>query len=89
MIPQYDKKVLLVHGDKDGVAPISYSERAAQLYPSVKFEILSEAGHGFYENDVEKTVDFIRGYLEELFGGVKIQRCAESGLSIKGKFKWQ
>ncbi|WP_371197685.1 alpha/beta fold hydrolase [Eubacterium sp. 14-2] len=47
MIPQYDKKVLLVHGDKDGGVPISYSERAAQLYPSVKFEILSEAGHGF------------------------------------------
>ena len=67
VIPQYDKKVLLVHGDKDGIVPVSYSEKAAQVYPSVQFEVLSGAGHGFYGNDVEKTMVFILGYLEELF----------------------
>ncbi len=67
VIPQYDKKVLLVHGDKDGIVPVSNSEKAAQVYPSVQFEVLSGAGHGFYGNDVEKTTDFILGYLEELF----------------------
>lgn len=66
VIPQYDKKVLLVHGDKDGIVPVSYSEKAGQVYPSVQFEVLSGAGHGFYGNDVEKTTDFILGYLEEL-----------------------
>ena len=68
VIPQYDKEVLLIHGDKDGIVPISYSEKAAQVYPSVQFEVLSGAGHGFYGKDVEKTIDFILGYLKELFG---------------------
>ena len=68
VIPQYDKEVLLIHGDKDGIVPISYSEKAAQVYPSVQFEVLPGAGHGFYGKDVEKTTDFILGYLKELFG---------------------
>lgn len=67
-VAQYDKKVLLVHGGKNGIVPIAYSERAAQLYPSVKLETLSETGHRFYRNDVEKAADFILGYLDELFG---------------------
>ena len=67
VIGQYDKDVLLLHGDADRIVPISYSERAVQVYPSAQLETFSGTGHGFYRNDVEKAADYILEYLKEHF----------------------
>ncbi len=62
-IAAYDRDVLLIHGDADGIVPLSYSERALEVYPSAELKVIDGGGHGFYGDDVQKTVDYILEYL--------------------------
>lgn len=43
-IQSYSKDILLIHGDRDGIVPLSYSERALEVYPSARLEVISGAG---------------------------------------------
>lgn len=63
-IQNYDKDVLLIHGDADRIVPLSYSERAIEVYKSAKLEIISGAGHGFYGHDAKQAITWILEYLE-------------------------
>lgn len=63
-IQNYDKDVLLIHGDADSIVPLSYSERAAEVYESARLEILPGAGHGFYGSDAKQAVTWMLEYLE-------------------------
>lgn len=63
VIAPYSKDVLIVHGDRDSIVPISYSEHAAQVYPSAKLEIISGAGHGFNGDALERSINLILDYL--------------------------
>ena len=38
-IADFDKDVLILHGDEDSVVPLSYSERALEVYPSAELKI--------------------------------------------------
>lgn len=40
---RYDKDVLLLHGDQDSIVPLSYSERAVEVYPSSELKVISGA----------------------------------------------
>lgn len=62
---RYDRDVLLLHGDRDDIVPLSYSERALEVYPSAELKVISGAGHGFYGADEQEAVDYILNYLEE------------------------
>ncbi len=62
-IGNYSKPVLLIHGDRDGIVPISYAERAAEVYPDVKYHVISGGGHGFYGNTFDEAVEQILIYL--------------------------
>ncbi len=62
-ISAYKKDVLLIHGDADSIVPLSYSERALEVYDSARLEILSGAGHGFYGSDAEQAITWILEYL--------------------------
>lgn len=64
VIQNYDKDVLLIHGDADSIVPLSYSERAAAVYPSARLEVLPGAGHGFYGEDAQKAIHLMLNYLE-------------------------
>lgn len=64
-IGKYEKEVLILHGDEDNIVPISYSERATEVYPSVQFKTMQGAGHGFSGEDAEKAIYYIETYLEE------------------------
>lgn len=64
-IGKYEKEVLILHGDEDNIVPISYSERAAEVYPSVQFKTMKGAGHGFSGEDAEKAIFYMETYLEE------------------------
>lgn len=62
-ITPYSKDVLIIHGDRDNIVPISYSERATQAYPSAVLETIHGAGHGFSGNNMQRAIDYIFGYL--------------------------
>lgn len=64
-ISVYDRDVLILHGDADSIVPLSYSERALEVYPSAKLMILPGAGHGFYGAQEEEAISAIGQYLAE------------------------
>lgn len=63
-ISYYDRDVLLIHGDADDIVPLSYSEKAVEVYSSAKLEILPGAGHGFYGKDAEQAIVCMLDYLD-------------------------
>ena len=59
----FDKPVLIVHGDKDGIAPIDYSRRAIETYADAELVEIIGSDHGFNEEDSiaarDESIDFI------------------------------
>ncbi len=53
-ITGYEGPVLIVHGSKDVVVPLSYSERAMRLYKDAHLGVIPGAGHGF--NAAERSI---------------------------------
>ena len=47
LLGNYTGPVLILHGDKDPVVPLRYSERAAQVFPHAELVIMPGQGHGF------------------------------------------
>ena len=47
VIGSYAGDVLILHGDRDGIVPLSYSQRAAEVYPSAELVIMEGQNHGF------------------------------------------
>ena len=43
----FDKSVLILHGDKDEIVPISYSEKACNILKNSKLYKIKNGGHGF------------------------------------------
>lgn len=62
-ISAYDRDVLLIHGDADSIVPLSYSEKAVEIYDSARLEVLPGAGHGFSGEDAGQAIDWILEYL--------------------------
>lgn len=62
-ISAYDKDVLLIHGDADSIVPLSYSEKAVEVYNSAQLEVLQGAGHGFSGEDAGQAINWILEYL--------------------------
>lgn len=65
-IQRYDGPVLLIHGGKDTITDLSYSERAAQVYADARLHVIGRAGHGFYGRSYRESVGFIVDYLRDL-----------------------
>ena len=65
-IGNYKKKVLLLHGNKDTVVPISYSERAASTYEDVEYYVIDGAEHGFADDAFDESVRRIVDYLQKI-----------------------
>jgi pimeloyl-ACP methyl ester carboxylesterase len=63
-IGKYGRKVLIFHGDKDGIVPLEYGEKAASIYPDARLEVFEGEGHGFSEAGnsrvIEMTYEFIK-----------------------------
>lgn len=63
-IGAYDGPVLLLHGDMDALVPLSYSQRALEVYENAALHVISGAGHGFvgaqHAEAMETTLDFLR-----------------------------
>ena len=65
-IGNYSKPVLLLHGEKDKAVPVSYSDRAAEIYREVSYYIIKGAGHGFEGEETETANTYILGYLQDI-----------------------
>ena len=61
---RYAKDVLILHGDRDGIVPLSYSERAAKEYPSATLHVIEGAGHGFSGADFELAFNYSIRYIK-------------------------
>lgn len=47
----FEREVLIIHGSQDGLVPLSYSERAVEIYKNSRLEVIEDAGHGFVGDD--------------------------------------
>lgn len=64
-IGNYTKKVLLMHGTEDDIVPISYSNRAAEIYKDVEYYVIDGAGHGFSGSAFDEAVSYLFDYLQK------------------------
>ena len=68
IIRNYPGKVLIIHGTVDSIAPISYSERAAEVFPDAELIRYEGANHGFRGKDEinseNQSIEFVRGILD-------------------------
>ncbi len=46
-ISGYPGPVMILHGDRDRLVPLSYSEKALEAFPQAKMKVLPGQGHGF------------------------------------------
>jgi dienelactone hydrolase len=67
VIGNYTGDVLIVHGESDPVVPLSYSEKALDVYQSAELETIPGAEHGFRGDDIEKAgtlaLDFVLAHV--------------------------
>ena len=63
-IKRYKGQVLIIHGDKDQVAPLSYSERAVKTYKKAKLEVIPNARHGFNPTERALAIGWIKNFIK-------------------------
>lgn len=63
----YTGPVKIIHGDKDGIAPIDYSYRAVEKYNNASLLVIENSDHGFMGADSDRareaSVSFIKEYI--------------------------
>ncbi len=47
VIGNYKGDVLILHGDRDGIVPLRYSERAVDVYENAELVVMASQNHGF------------------------------------------
>lgn len=48
VMARFDKPVLILHGDQDGIAPIGFSYGATSIFPNCTLKVIEGGGHGFW-----------------------------------------
>ena len=61
----YAGPVLMIHGDADEIVPISFSEKALEIYPDGDLMVIHGAGHGFEGKDFEMAARAIEDFIKE------------------------
>ncbi len=64
-IGAYEGPVLIVHGTADGVVPISYSQRAADIYKDAEYHAIAGGEHGFSGAHKREATAYILAFLAE------------------------
>ena len=67
-IKGYGGDVLIIHGDRDTLVPLSYSKKAVEVYPSAELKVIEGAGHGFSGEAEKKSVEYMAGFLTRVYG---------------------
>lgn len=61
---QYDGKVCLIHGTKDKIVPLSYSEKYHEIYPGSELHIIDGENH-FFSKKKNEVVGIAVSFLKE------------------------
>lgn len=64
LLSSYKGHMLLLHGDKDDIVPISWSENAKKTIPDCEFHIIKNGGHKFFGQPFEEAMPCILHYLK-------------------------
>ncbi|MGN1389839.1 MAG: alpha/beta fold hydrolase [Bulleidia sp.] len=64
-IGAYDGLVLILHGKRDGLAGLSCSERAAEIYSNAEFHVIGNGAHWFHGQPFEDAAGWIEEFLTE------------------------
>ena len=65
-IGKFDKKVFIIHGDKDDIVPLAYSEKAIEHYPDANLYVMNGEGHGFMPEAGKKAMELVLGHIKNL-----------------------
>lgn len=64
-IGNFDKDVLIIHGDKDAIVPIDYSKQAVKKYINAKLITMPGEGHGFSPEGANTAQNYVLDFLKE------------------------
>ena len=62
-IGAFPHDVLMFHGDADTAVPLSYSQRAVQVFPQAELHVVRGGGHGFHEPAYSEVVNHAADWL--------------------------
>lgn len=72
VIGGYSGDVLILHGDRDSIVPLSYSQRAVEVYSSAELVVMEGENHGFMgqarTEAKEREADFFRAHCPQRHG---------------------
>ena len=66
LIGKYEGPVLILHGDKDEMVPLSYSEDAVKTYKNASLIVLEGQYHGFNSTGVTLAIEYLGEFLSGL-----------------------
>ena len=58
--------MLLIHGDKDSLVPLSNSVRLAALLPNAELKIMKDAGHVPHEERPDEFLGLVDDFMSAL-----------------------
>ena len=61
-IAAYPGPVLIIHGTKDAIVPLEYSQRAQQAYPNGQLCVIEGGGHGFAPKHDRVAIEQLRRF---------------------------
>ena len=69
LLPRYPGPVLILHGDRDPIVPLRYSEKAKETFPDAELIVYPGQGHGFsgaaLQDALEKETAFFTKHTKE------------------------
>lgn len=65
LLSSYQGPMLLLHGDKDRIVPIFWSEDVKEIIPNCEFHVIANGGHEFFGQPFEDAMSFILPYLNQ------------------------
>lgn len=64
-VGSFEKDILIIHGDKDTIAPLRYSKKAKEHYKSVELVVLEGEGHGFTPQANQTAMELALEFMNE------------------------
>lgn len=64
-ISGFNGDTLLIHGTKDSIVDISYSRRAKDFYPNIRYQEIDGAGHVFFGEHDQQAKDIIKSFMQQ------------------------
>lgn len=66
LIQEYGKDILLIHGSRDSIVPLPYSDKLAETVENVEYHVIQGADHGFLGEDFAQAVSYIEDFLNRV-----------------------